>query len=80
MSKSTITAKEIIELLRNKHPQPEWILFSECKTGTGFKKEGRSRIDGWCINTFPSSKHLKIAYEIKVSRQDFLSEIKNKKD
>ena len=73
--KSVITSKQIIELLRKKHQHP-WCFFDECKTGTAFKKISRTRIDAWTINTYPSSKHHKIAYEIKVNRQDFLNELK----
>ena len=68
----------------------EWAFFSELRAGTGYstydykKKEKKpfnpeQRFDAWAINLFPSKKHERISYEIKVSRSDFLHEIKNPK-
>lgn len=79
MAKSLISAKEIVEHLRKRHPQPEWSFFHELRLGSGFSKKAQKRVDAWALNCYPSSKHLKIAYEIKVYRQDFLKEIKDPK-
>lgn len=66
----------------------EWAFFAELRVGTGYstydyeKKKRKpfnpeQRFDAWAINLYPSKKHERIVYEIKVSRSDFLHEIKN---
>lgn len=66
----------------------EWAFFEELRAGTGYgtydyekkEKEPNSpeqRFDAFAINLFPSKKHERIVYEVKVSRADFLNEIKN---
>lgn len=80
---STIKAKDIVEVLRERYAPPEWAFFSELRAGTGyrsFKRKGRNpeqRFDGWAINCYPSKGHTIISFEVKVSRQDFLNEINN---
>lgn len=51
-----------------------WIYFDECPVGTGWK--GSNYIDGYVIGVWPSEQNRRIAYEVKVSRQDFLNEMK----
>ena len=53
--------------------------FSELRLGTGYSKKAQKRVDAWALNCYPSSNHLKVAYEIKVYRSDFLNEMKNPK-
>ncbi len=83
-----MNAKEVIEALRLRHANPrphraaEWAFFTELRAGTGYKSRGKKydpqkRFDAWAINLYPSKGHLTIAYEVKVSRSDFLHEIKN---
>lgn len=79
MAKSSITAKEVIELLRKRHPQPEWVFFDELRCGSGYAKASQKRIDAWALNCYPSKNHIKIAYEVKVYRSDFLNEMKTPK-
>lgn len=80
---STIKAKDIVEVLRERYAPPEWAFFSELRAGTGyrsFKRKGRNpeqRFDGWAINCYPSKNHIIACFEVKVSRQDFLNEINN---
>lgn len=67
-----VTARQIIELLRHRHPVPEWASFIELPSNTG----GIGRyLDFYAINTWKSKRFLKIAYEIKVSRADFAREL-----
>ena len=81
-----LTAKEVILALKKRHKdQNEWASFEEFRIGTGYQNykignhlvNPEQRLDFYCINLYPSNKHLRIAYEIKVSRSDFLHEIKN---
>lgn len=69
------TAIEIVDILKKKHAPPCWVSFTELRTGTGYGKDSKRRIDFWCLHTYPSKKHLKIVYEIKVSKTDFMHEI-----
>jgi hypothetical protein len=53
----------------------EWALFFELRNGTGYGRQDRY-VDAFAFNLYPSKKHWRVAYEIKVSRADFLSELK----
>ena len=77
--KKPITAADIIEMLKKKYSanRDEWVFFSEMRCGTGYKKDAERRIDFWALNCWKG--HQRIAYEIKVSRQDFLKELKDPK-
>ena len=67
--KTVITADTIINALREKHRKD--IFVSECKTGSAYS----SRLDAWIMHK--SWAHpLTIGYEIKVSRQDFIHDVK----
>lgn len=78
----TEETKTILKALRRRHPEKEWAFFEELRAGTGYKEvtkgiNPQQRFDAWAINLYPSKKFLRIAYEIKVSRSDFLREIKH---
>lgn len=79
-----MTAKDIIKALRKRHGinGREWAFFEELRAGTGYRSREKKinpeqRFDAWVINLYPSKNHHTIAYEVKVSRSDFLNEIKN---
>lgn len=65
--------RQILELLKHRHPQPEWAAFEEFMARTGFDA---SRIDFLAMNCWPSKQFWIVAYEIKVSRGDFAAELK----
>jgi hypothetical protein len=67
----------IIELLKLRHPAPEWAHFVEMRFGTGFG--GGGGMDFYAFNLWPSKKFHRVAYEIKVSRGDFTRELLNPK-
>jgi len=68
-----IDASAISAVLLAKHKPPEWATFSELRDSTGF---GQSRtIDVATFNMWKSGRYARIAYEIKVSRNDFLREL-----
>ena len=67
--------RQLVELLRIRHPAPEWATFTEMAIATGYAP---SRIDFYAMNVWRSKKFLKIAYEIKVSRADFARELKDR--
>lgn len=71
-----MTSQEIKSLLKKRYEDKrQWIFFEECPVGTGWK--GSNYIDFYVLAAWPSANNKRIAFEIKVSRQDFLNEIKN---
>lgn len=83
-----IKAWDILEVLRLWHSPngKEWAFFGELRVGTGYRimkdmRAGRidpqQRLDAWAINLYPSQNMLRRTFEIKVSRSDFLHEIKH---
>ncbi len=74
-----MNAKLVVDALRKRHGAVgrEWAFFDELRAGTGYKniRKGMNpeqRFDAWAINLYPSKGHMTIAYEVKVSRSDFL--------
>jgi hypothetical protein len=67
--------EKIKAALRLRHSDfRQWIYFDECPVGTGWK--GSNFIDGYAIGAWPSAHNKRIAYEVKISRQDFQNELK----
>lgn len=74
-----ITANIIKRLLRQRHVDAnQWAFFPEFIPGIGYSSVGSdTRLDAWAMNVYPSGGYTTIAYEIKVSRGDFLREMKD---
>lgn len=81
------TTPELLDYLRNhRHSGDEWAFFAELRAGTGYnsreyKRGGErynveQRFDAFAMNMYPSKEFKRIAYEVKISRSDFLREIK----
>ncbi len=70
-----ITAVDILKLLRERYPPPEWLTFDELRISTGYTR-GEERIDFWAMDTYPAQAFKRIAFEIKVSRNDFSAELR----
>ena len=82
-------SQDVIKSLRKRHgttgAAAEWAFFEELRLGTGYQStkekaigiNPEQRLDAWAINLYPSNKFLKVTYEVKVSRSDFLHEIKH---
>lgn len=67
-------ASEILRLLLNRHLS-DYVCIPECKVGATFTSNNVRKIDLWCMaKSWKSPKT--IAYEIKVSRNDFLRDDK----
>ena len=71
------TAVRVLGLLAARHPveRGEWAFFSELRSHTGYGRARESYFDAYAINCWPSSGNARVAYEIKVSRSDFLHEM-----
>ena len=75
-----MNVKDVLLALRRHHPAPEWAFFEELRPATGFSEPGQeiSGIDAFVMGTWESTTRLaRVAYEIKVSRSDFLRELKH---
>ena len=69
-----MTAAEVKIALATKHSPPEWASFSELRDGTGWS--ALRSYDFWTIRCWGGSGgSTAIAYEVKVSRGDFLKEL-----
>ncbi len=71
----------IIDALRIRHPREAWIFATEVQSSTGYSvvhqggPGGTRRVDAFALALWPSLGFRRVAYEIKVSRADWLGEI-----
>lgn len=75
-----MTAKDVVECLRQHYTgknDGQWAFFEELRVGTGYGKGCEQRLDAYALGCYPSKGHTAIAFEVKVSRSDFLAEIRN---
>lgn len=70
-----VTARDVLEAIFVKHDGPEWVRFAEVSNSTGHRANRRA--DAICMNIWPSKGYAIHGYEIKVSRADFIHEMKN---
>jgi len=68
--------QNLIDKLREKYPHPNKAFISEFRGGTGWERE--SRADAIAMDLWPSKGLELIGFELKTSRQDWLSELRNK--
>lgn len=73
MSKPEIQSGALLQLLRTKHSEDVYV--EECKTGPSQYADRCPRIDAWVMNKSWANRRV-IAYEVKVSRSDFLRDKK----
>lgn len=67
---------KVMYALRLAHDPREWAFFEELRIGGGFGKDSEQRFDAWAINYRPSKQNKTVCYELKVSKSDFLNEIR----
>lgn len=81
-----ITAEDLRRLILDHHQigkkrsrgvgsQESWAVFFELRNGTGYGRTDRY-LDAFAMNLWESKKFWRVAYEFKVSRTDFLAELK----
>jgi len=82
----SISADEIKEILKERHQLPRWICVTELPTTTGYPPAARFRplealrvIDVFAMALWPSLHYERIAYEIKINRNDWLKELADPK-
>ena len=69
------TANDVLKAVFAKHDGPEWVRFAEVANSTG--AHSRRRADAVCMNIWPSKGFAIHGFEVKVSRADFLHEMKD---
>ena len=70
--------QEIIDFLKSRHyPRSQWVVFDKLKMGKGYRCGGNRFIDLFAFNKYPSKNFERVAYEIKLSRADFIRELRN---
>lgn len=71
----SFTEDDVTVLLEKKFSAPEWAFFSQVANGTGGTSSRRA--DGVAFNLWPSRGLAIHGFEVKVSRRDWLNELKN---
>jgi hypothetical protein len=54
----------------------EWLFLRELRIGTGRTSTSMQRLDAFALNSLPHLGMRRICYEVKISRADFLGEVK----
>ncbi len=63
---------------RTLHAAPnEWLFLRELRVGTGMRRASLQRLDAFALNTYPHTGMRRVCYEVKVSRADYLNELKH---
>jgi hypothetical protein len=57
--------------------QSEWVFLRELRVGTGRRNTSMQRLDAFALNCFPHQFMKRVCYEVKLSRADFLCELKH---
>jgi hypothetical protein len=74
MEDKKITAKDMEQYLANRYLNPQWVFLPQVRSSTG----SADRIaDGMAFNMYRSTGYEILGFEIKVSRSDWLSELKD---
>lgn len=69
-------AEDVLKVIRRRHSTHRWCVIEEMRLGSGFGTHER-RIDLWALDCAPSRGNPAIAYEVKVSRSDFLKDLQS---
>lgn len=54
----------------------EWLFFRELRVGTGRRNGSAQRVDAFALNCYPHLAMKRVCYEVKVTRADFLAEMR----
>lgn len=71
-----MNASTILSTLADRYSRENCLFFPELRIGAGYGKDAEQRIDAWVMFTYASKQFHRIAFEIKVSRSDFLGELR----
>jgi hypothetical protein len=72
------TATGLLDIIENgiHSSRGEWLFLRELRVGTGRRPNDSQRMDAFALNSLPHTGMKRICYEVKISRADFLSELK----
>ena len=75
----TYSAPALLDVLeRLAHSsQSEWLFLRELRVGTGHRNSSSQRLDAFALNCLPHQAMKRVCYEVKVSRADFLGELRH---
>ncbi len=71
-----MTTPQLLVLLQKKYSPPEYAFLTEVRNGTGFARSPRTA-DALAFNLWPSRGMELLGFELKVSRSDWLHELKD---
>lgn len=73
-----LSATDLLNALeRARHANTaEWLFLRELRLGTGHGTHALQRVDAFALNCYPHQGMRRVCYEVKVSRADFLGELK----
>ena len=71
-----MNTEQVTQVIIDSLDPKEWAAFKEMKMGAGLDKDVMQRFDVYAINYYRSKRYMTRCFEIKVSRSDFLSEMK----
>lgn len=66
----------VLDAIRARYAPPDFIVFDELRHGVGCSGDDMGATDAFVMDIRPNKGLTKTAYEIKVSRSDFLRELK----
>lgn len=71
------TEQQMLDLLKKRYSPPRYAYFRQFALGTG--ATAPRRIDAFVMSVWPSDGFARMAFEVKVSRSDFLRELKDER-
>lgn len=71
-----MTESDLTHRLRTHYCAPEWAFLAQVRNGTGFSRRTTRTADGLAMSLWPSRGLHMHGFEIKVSRSDFVKELK----
>jgi hypothetical protein len=74
-----VTCESLLDIVESSlHARKsEWVFLRELRVGTGRSRNSLQRLDAFALNCLPHLAMKRICYEVKISRSDFLCELKN---
>ncbi len=74
----TPSASRLLDILEQSlhASKSEWLFLRELRVSTGRRNGSGQRLDAFALNTLPHQAMKRVCYEIKISRADFLCEIR----
>jgi len=67
---------DVIERVLHR-PEDGWLFLRELRVGTGRQASHAQRLDAFALCSWPHTGMKRVCYEVKVSRADFLCELKH---